>query len=199
MKQGIYYNNTDWTHKEVADLRVLLQYLSDRMYDEVRGSGLTYGVSMSVSVTEGRFSLSFSRSSRLFKAYSAVRDILARYSENPDAWDSTLLDSARGSVIYAWAEKEETVENLLSQAMKAYVRNTDTKYNRDFVYALGNTSTESIKNLATRILPAFLDPATTQTVIVCNPSAVEDLVEQFQDFDIPLTVIESLDQSFLVD
>ena len=70
---------------------------------------------------------------------------------------------------------------------------------RDFVFALGNTSTESIKNLATRILPAFLDPATTQTVIVCNPSAVEDLVEQFQEFNIPLTVIESLDQSFLVD
>ena len=39
----------------------MLQYLSDRMYDEVRGPGLTYGVSMSLSITEGRSSLSLTR------------------------------------------------------------------------------------------------------------------------------------------
>ena len=42
----------------------MLQYLSDRMYDEVRGPGLTYGVSMSASVTEGRLTLSLTRSTR---------------------------------------------------------------------------------------------------------------------------------------
>ena len=41
--------------------RVMLQYLSDRMYDEVRGQGLTYGVSLSLSITEGRSTLSLTR------------------------------------------------------------------------------------------------------------------------------------------
>ena len=53
----------------------MLQYLSDRMYDEVRGQGLTYGVSMSASVTEGRLSLTLTRSSQVVEAYSEVRGI----------------------------------------------------------------------------------------------------------------------------
>merc|ERR1712106_545656 len=129
LKQSVLYNNTDWTHKEVADIRVMLQYLSDRMYDEVRGPGLTYGVSLSASVTEGRLTLSLTRSSRLSEAYKTVQEILQRYVENPDSWDSTLVDSAIGSLVYSWAEKEETVEDLVGQTVKAYMRGTDSKYN----------------------------------------------------------------------
>ena len=75
----------------------------------------------------------------------------------------------------------------------------EKKYFRDFVYALGNTSTASIKKLAARILPAFLDPEATQTVIVCNPAAVPDLIEEFKEFDIELTKLESLSDSYLID
>ena len=46
---------------QAAAERVMLQYLSDRMYDEVRGQGLTYGVSLSLSITEGRSTLSLTR------------------------------------------------------------------------------------------------------------------------------------------
>ena len=35
------------------------------MYDLIRGRGLTYGVSMSSSVTEGRMRVKFTRSSQL--------------------------------------------------------------------------------------------------------------------------------------
>jgi len=199
MKQSINYDNPDWTHQEVADIRVMLQYLSDRMYDEVRGSGLTYGVSMSLSVTEGRIVLSFSRTSRMFEAYSAVRDILRRYIEDPTTWDPTLLDSARGSMIYSWAEKEETVENLLGQAVKAYMRQTDSKYNRQFVLALAETSTERIKKLASSLLPAFLDSNTSRTVVVCNPTTVQELQEEYQEFGIQLNLIESLEDSFIAE
>lgn len=199
LKQLINYENEDWYNPEVADIRVMLQYISDRMYDEVRGSGLTYGVSLSLSVTEGRITLSFSRTSRMVEAFSAVQGILKRYSEDSDTWDPTLLDSARGSMIYSWTEKEETVEHMLSQTVKAYMRGTDTKHNRGFIKELAGTSTERIKKLASRLLPAFLDSNATQTAIVCNPAAVAELVEEFKQFNIELNVIESLEDSFLAD
>merc|ERR1712002_273994 len=148
LKQSILYNNTDWTHKEVADIRVMLQYLSDRMYDEVRGQGLTYGVSMSASVTEGRLTISLTRSSRLTEAYRTVQEILRRYIERDEEWDETLADSAKGSIIYSWTEKEETVEDLVGQAVKAYMRETDSKYNREFVQALGRVQLDGIKEVA---------------------------------------------------
>ena len=130
LKQSVLYNNTDWTSPEVAAERVMLQYISDRMYDEVRGPGLTYGVSLSLSVTEGRTTLALTRSSRVVEAYNTVREILERYIDNEDEWDATLADSAAGSLIYSWTEKEETVENLVEQTVKAYMRQTDSFYNR---------------------------------------------------------------------
>ena len=130
LKQSVRYNNTDWTDPAVASERVMLQYISDRMYDEVRGQGLTYGVSLSLSVTEGRTTLSLTRSSRVVEAYNTVREILERFLSDEDQWDPSLVDSAKGSLIYSWTEKEETVEDLVDQTVKAYFRQTDSNYNR---------------------------------------------------------------------
>ena len=177
----------------------MLQYLSDRMYDEVRGPGLTYGVSMSASVTEGRMTLSLTRSSRLSEAYKTVQEIIERYIKNEDEWDQTLTDSAKGSIIYSWAEKEETVEDLVGQTVKAYMRGTDSKYNRQFVRALGRVKLVDIKAAARRLLPEFLSEKMTQTVIVCNPASIGSIVQDFSKLGIELKSYETLEDTFLVD
>ena len=107
----------------MAVLRVALEYLSNLMYNQIRGPGLTYSISMSGSVTEGRLQVKFSRSSQLEQAYKVFRDIIAEYSSkgNVDKWENVLLDSAKGSVIYDWTEREETVENLASTSIKVNI------------------------------------------------------------------------------
>lgn len=197
LKQSVLYNNTDWTHQEVADIRVMLQYLSDRMYDEVRGQGLTYGISMSASLTEGRLTISFTRSSRLVEAFKTVQEILRRYIAEEEAWDETLADSAKGSIIYSWTEKEETVEDLVGQSLKAYLRKVDSKYNRQFVRQLGQVQLEDLKAVAGRVLPAFLSPEDSMMVVVCNPAAVQNMVTDFREFGIELTMYEELEDTFL--
>ena len=184
---------------QVAVIRVMLQYLSDRMYDEVRGQGLTYGVSMAASVTEGRLTLSLTRSSRLVEAFKAVQEILARYSADEDDWDETLLESAVGSIVYSWTEKEETVEDLVGQTVKAYIRGTDSKYNRDFVRALARVELADILRTAQRILPAFLSADTTMTAIVCNPASVAKIVQDFKELGIELKTYKALEDTFLAD
>ena len=180
-------------------IRVMLQYLSDRMYDEVRGQGLTYGVSLSASVTEGRLTMSLTRSSRLAEAFKVVQEILKRYIENEDEWDDTLAESAKGSIIYSWTEKEETVEDLVGQTVKAYMRGTDSKYNRQFVRALGRVELKEIIETAERILPAFLSSDLTQTVVVCNPASVRDIVQEFGELGIELKTFDTLEDTFLAD
>jgi len=192
--QGIYYNNTNWSDEEIAEVRVMLQYLSDRMYDKIRGTGLTYGVTMSLSVTEGRITLSLSRTPRLAEAYRLVREILTSHMKNKERWDPVLMDSARGSLIYTWTEKEESTEDLLNQAVKAYLRKTDTKYNRKFVENVAKTATEKIKEKATYLLPDFFNEKKSHTAIVCNPTLIEEIKKKFHDFDINLSIINSLNQ-----
>ena len=68
--------------------------------------------------------------SQLVEAYTTVREILQRFLADDDEWTESLAASAKGSLIYSWTEKEETVEDLVGQTVKAYMRQTDTKYNR---------------------------------------------------------------------
>ena len=81
LTQTVMYNNTDWSAREVSEARVLLKYLSDRLYHSVRGKGLTYSISMALSVSTGRVVLSISKSAQLTQAYKAVREIFSNYTE----------------------------------------------------------------------------------------------------------------------
>ena len=58
----------------------MTQYLSDRMYEKIRGQGWTYGASISPSVEDGRLVLSFVRSSNIEKAYEAFSQIVSDYT-----------------------------------------------------------------------------------------------------------------------
>ena len=74
------------------------------------------------------------------------------YLQGVTEWDETLIDSAKGSLIYSWAEKEETVSGLVTEANKAYRRGADSKYNRQFTVSIGDVTIEQIKEVAKRYL-----------------------------------------------
>ena len=87
----------------------------------------------------------------------------------------------------------------MGQAVKAYIRGTDSKYNRDFVRALGRVELADILRTAQRILPAFLSPDTTMTAIVCNPASVGKIVQDFKELGIELKTYKALEDTFLAD
>ena len=65
-------------------------------------------------------------------------------------WDEALTESAKGSLIYSWAEKEETVSGLVTEANKAYRRGADSKYNRQFTVSIADVTTQQIQEVASR-------------------------------------------------
>jgi len=197
LSQSVLYNNSNWAAKEVSNTRVLLKYLSDRLYHEVRGKGLTYSISMYLSVSTGRIVLSLSKSSQLADAYKAVRNIFESYIEGETKWDDALLESAKGALIYSWAEKEETVTGLVSQAVRAYTRETDSKYNRFFTKSLAKVNTKDLKKAAEKTLPQFLLPNSTQTVVVCNKGQIDGVVEDLQKYGMEIKLYGSYEETFL--
>ena len=65
-------------------------------------------------------------------------------------WDEALTESAKGALIYSWAEKEETVTGMISESDKAYMRGTDNKYNRQFTVSIANVTSQQIQEEAKR-------------------------------------------------
>ncbi len=169
------------------------------MYNLIRGRGLTYGVAMSSSVTEGRMRVKFSRSSQLGDAYRVFREIIKMYSDPEKApWDETLLESAIGSQVYEWAAREETIENLSSVSVKAVLRGVrDNEYNRRFVASIAAVTMDEIKAAAVKFLPQFLDASATQSAVACGPADVESMSKVFADYGINVKVIDDIDDSVM--
>jgi len=197
LKQAIMYNNSDWMKPEVPAERVLLRYLTDRLYHEVRGKGLTYSISMALSITVGRLQLKFSKSSQLAEAYRVTREILYRYIDGESKFDAALVESAKGALIYSWAEKEETVVGLVKESARAYTRQTDAKYNRYFTRSLANVEVRDLEEAASRLLPQFLSPNSTVTVVVCNKGNINEVVGQLGEMGFDFVTYDKLEDSFL--
>ena len=68
-------------------------------------------------------------------------------------WDRALVESAKGAEIISWAEKEETVSGLVTEANKAYRAHSwglDSTYNRQFTVSIADVTTEQVKEVANR-------------------------------------------------
>lgn len=197
LSQTILYNNTNWMAEDVPAVRVLLRYMSDRLYHEVRGKGLTYSIAMYLSVSTGRLGLKLSKSSQLTEAYNVTRQLLQGYVDGSTTFDPALVESAKGALIYSWAEKEETVIGLIKEAARAYTRRTDAKYNRAFTRSLGGVEAEHLAEAAKRFLPLFLSPDTTLTSVVCNKGNIDEVVEELEKFGFDFTTYDTLEDTFL--
>ena len=111
---------------------------------------------------------------------------------NSDAWEQSLLDSAKGSIIYSWTTREETIEKLGSQSVKSYMWGVDYRYNRQFIDKLETVGLEDVQIEANKYLTFFLTPEATQSVVVCGTAVIEGVVDKFRDkFDIDYSIFDS--------
>ena len=126
-----------------------------------------------------------------------IHDWVLNVSTRGDAWDKKLLDSAKGSQIFSKTSREKTVEDLVSQAFKSYLRGTDAIYNREVVKALAEVQLEDMKALSQGLLSTFLSPETSRIVVVCSPHTVKEIVTDFQDMGFQLKTYNHLEETFL--
>ena len=175
----------------------MLRYLSDRLEEQVRGAGLSYGVGLNLHSTKGYIGLDILSASHPVEAFKIIQNILRNHIENVKIWDKNLVASARGSIIYTLVANEETKENLIEVNLKAYLRGNDINYNRKLIYSVAEVKLEDLKKAAKTILPQFLSPNLTQTVVVCHPNTIRKVKEEFMKVGFNLTVFDSLEDSYL--
>ena len=196
--QSILYNNTDWMMKSIPATRTLLNYLSNTFFYKVRGKGLAYTAEMLLSVNTGRIILKLYDAAQLTAAYKEVRRIFRGHLLGKTPWDETLVDSAKGELIYTWTVREESMEALANQAYLMYFRNVDTSYNRMFTKSLATVKSKSLKSIAKQILTQFLNADSTQTVIVCNKEKISTVSKDFTKLGFRMKIYQSYDDAFQV-
>ena len=196
--QFILYNNTDYLMESIPATMVLLRYLADEMFFEIRGRGLAYTAKLLLSVETGRIMLKLYRSAQITAAYKEVRRIFTEHLSGIRSWDKTKVDSAKGQLIYSWTAKEETIEDLALQAVLAYFKNVDTSYNRMFIESLSRVKSESLESIAKQILTQFLEADSTRTTVVCNKEKNSQVARDFAKLGYNMKLYPSYEDTFQV-
>ena len=197
LTQSILYNNTDWLKKSVPATRTLMKFLTNILYYEVRGKGLAYSVHLDLYQSKGRIDLKLHKAAQLVAAYKEVRRVFRDYLLGKALWDEALIDSAKGALIYSWTEKEESMSDLVNEADKAYLRSVDPNYNRMLTKSLARVKSKSVNSVAKQILTHFLNPDSTQTVIVCNKERISEVTKDFAKLGFHMKIHQSYEDTAL--
>ncbi|XP_064101551.1 uncharacterized protein C05D11.1-like [Macrobrachium nipponense] len=185
----------DW---DVPAILTAIQYLTQLegpMWREIRGKGLAYSYSMTLNPTEGTLTLKLSRAAQLTGAYEEALNILNSHINGTASWEMNLLESARSSLIYEVIEREAVVAGVVQQSLLSYFRRVPHSYNKDLIDRIAVVTIEDVKRVALKYFVPLVQPNTSNTVIVCHPSKVQEIVRELKKFGHNLEVIESLEDS----
>ncbi|KAK3859607.1 hypothetical protein Pcinc_034292 [Petrolisthes cinctipes] len=189
----------DW---DVPAILTAIQYLTQLegpMWREIRGQGLAYSYSISLNPTQGLLILKLARASQLTGAYREALNILNSHINGTTAWDDTLLESARSSLIFEIIEREAVIADVVQQSLLSFFRRVPHSYNKDLIERVAKVTLEDVKRVALKYFTPLVEPSSSKTVIVCHPSSVQETVQELEKFGHKLSVIDSLEESRFAD
>lgn len=185
----------DW---DVPAIQTAIQYLTQLegpMWREIRGKGLAYSYSLTLNPTQGLLILKLARAAQLTRAYQEALNILNSHINGSTAWDDTLLESARSSLIFEIIEREAVVADVVQQSLLSYFRRVPHSYNKELIDRIAGVTLQDVKRVALKYFTPLVKPSTSHTVIVCHPSNVQETVVELERMGHKLSIIDTLEES----
>ncbi|XP_025203253.1 uncharacterized protein C05D11.1-like isoform X2 [Melanaphis sacchari] len=192
----------DFSHPDIPALLVFLQYftqLEGPMWKNIRGLGHAYSYSITPRPNEGLLLLHFYRSVNVPAAYRETKNIMESHLINGAVWDMTLFESAKCSVIFEIAEREKSIGDLITQSVLFHFTNLPPNYNRNLIQKISEVTLEELPLIGNKYVMPLFNPSYTRTAMVCPPSKLDDVANEFKKMDIDMTIYRSLEDSILND
>lgn len=175
--------------------KTFLQYLTQLegpMWRQIRGAGLAYGYSILVSTNKGQVYFSLYKSTHAAKAYEEGKRIVMSHVGGQEPWDPLQVESAKSSLIFELIEREKSIGEVVQESLLSFFKGVDREYSRKFLELVNSVTIADLN----RVGPQYLAPlfsAESRTTIVCNPSKVQEVAEDFKSKGIQFQILDSID------
>ncbi|XP_058831479.1 uncharacterized protein C05D11.1-like [Topomyia yanbarensis] len=190
---------TDFNDPDLAPLLLFLQYLTQLegpLWRQIRGQGLSYGYNIVPRPNEGLLYFTLHRATNVVAAYKEAKSITEKQlQENPE-WDSTLLESARSSLIFEIIAREKSIGNVVIQSFLASFKQVSAGYNQALVQQVGKVTEADLARVGKKHIKKLFS-SEARTAIVCHPDKAADVALAFKQLGHNLKVECSLEESIL--
>ncbi|KAG8228414.1 hypothetical protein J437_LFUL003887 [Ladona fulva] len=192
----------DYSHPDLPALLLFIQYLTQLegpMWRQIRGLGLAYSYSIGPRPNEGLLYLTLYRATNVIAAYREAKAIVEAQLMDNATWEEALLESARSSLIFEVIEKEKTIRDVVSNSVESYFKGVGQDYIGRILRLIPKVTVDDLKRVGRTFVSPLFDPKLSVASIVCHSSKVEEISMGFKEMGRTLTVIPSLEKSFLSD
>lgn len=188
----------DFLDQDYAVLLLYLQYLSQLegpMWKKIRKS--SYGYNVVPRPNEGLIVFTLYKATNMYEAFKDAKQIVEAQAAEGSEFDSTLLDSAKSSLIFEIIEREKTVGDLVQQAMLNSFKGVSKDYNKNLVDQISTITVDDLRRVGEKYLKQMFKASTAKIAIVCHPERVDAVKTQFEEFGHNLMESSSLETSIL--
>ncbi|KXJ72958.1 hypothetical protein RP20_CCG016849 [Aedes albopictus] len=190
---------TDFNDEDLAPLLLFLQYLTQLegpLWRQIRGQGFSYGYNIVPRPNEGLLYFTLYRATNLVSAYKEAKSITEKQLQPDAEWDSTLLESARSSLIFEIIAREKSIGNVVEQSFLASFKQVTAGYNQALVRQVGKVTEADLARVGAKYVKQLFS-AEARTAIVCHPDKAADVATAFNQLGHNLKVENSLEGSIL--
>ncbi|EAT39319.1 AAEL008862-PA [Aedes aegypti] len=190
---------TDFNDEDLAPLLLFLQYLTQLegpLWRQIRGQGFSYGYNIVPRPNEGLLYFTLYRATNLVAAYKEAKSITEKQLQPDAEWDSTLLESARSSLIFEIIAREKSIGNVVEQSFLSSFKQVSVGYNQALVRQVGKVTEADLARVGSKYVKQLFS-AEARTAIVCHPDKAADVATAFNQLGHNLKVENSLEGSIL--
>ncbi|CED82231.1 cytoplasm protein [Phaffia rhodozyma] len=186
--EGSYSNHTakgvvGWDHPDLPSLEVtkaVLNALESYLWKYIRGAGFAYGCGVTLSIESGTVGFYVYRSPDAFKAFEEGARVIRGLADETIKLDSNIVEAAKSSLVFAYAQKEKSLSSACSLAFNNEVLKRSSS--RDLLSRMQSvTKSEILGALRKYILPIF-DPASSVVACTSAPGKAEEIANSFETF-----------------
>ncbi|GAB6024396.1 hypothetical protein CHUAL_009562 [Chamberlinius hualienensis] len=174
---------TDHLHPDLPAIMVLLEYmcqLEGPLWKNLRGFGLSYSYSISVNCNRGRISAMLYRSTDVVVAFNKLVEIMQNHLNGVEKWNSSLLESARSSLLYLLIREVDTFARLTIKSIRLHFDCLDYQYHRKLLKAVSSVTIEDLNLVGSKYVSSLFDTSKSFLSVCCNSSKVESIQQGFK-------------------
>uniref|UniRef100_A0A182JL08 Uncharacterized protein n=1 Tax=Anopheles atroparvus TaxID=41427 RepID=A0A182JL08_ANOAO len=190
----------DFNDPDYVPLLLFLQYLTQLegpLWRQIRGQGFAYGYNIVPRPNEGLLYFTLYRASNVVAAFKEAESIMEKQLNAYAEWDSTLLESARSSLIFEIIARENSIEKVVHTSMLASFKQVPAGFNQSLVRQVGKVTKEDLVRVGNRYVKDLFSTSKTCTAIVCHPDKASDVAKAFESMGYSMKVETSLEESVL--
>jgi Zn-dependent M16 (insulinase) family peptidase len=167
----------DLTDPQMPALMVALSYLGvteGPLWKAARGSGLAYGVSVSRHYESGHVQLTVYRSPDAYKAFAAVKDVIASYANGKTPLEGPALEGAVSHIVVQFSDNEPNMSGAGTMGfVHQVVHGVNKEYNSELLRKVKQVTPEAIKVALKDIVMPLFYPETSNVVVTSSPVKAE--------------------------